>query len=212
MINLVQNSADLVHGYAGIYAAHVGLLRTPFSGNRVEVALEYGMVWAMDNGCYKRYDPAAIIRMMERFRGLPNCKFMVAPDVVEDHEATLLMFRAWLGTIQSFGYPVAFVLQDGVTFESVPWDSIQAIFIGGSTKFKYSEVVRRIVAEAKRRGLHVHMGRVNSKDRSTYAKSIGCDSTDGTSSSIAPKETIQLLAPVFAADRQMNLWELENAA
>lgn len=50
MINLVQNSADLVHGYAGIYSAHVGLLRTPFSGNRVEVALEYGMIWAMDNG------------------------------------------------------------------------------------------------------------------------------------------------------------------
>lgn len=166
----------------------------------------------MDNGCYKRYDPPAIIRMMQRFRGLPNCKFMVAPDVVGDHEETLCLFWEWLTLIRRYGYPVAFVLQDGVTLETVPFGSIQALFIGGSTDFKKSELVQEIVAEAKRRGKWVHMGRVNSKRRATYAKSILCDSTDGTSSSIAPKETIQLLAPVFAAGRQMNLYEVEKAA
>jgi len=37
------------------------------------------------------------------------------------------------------------------------------------------------VTEAKRRGLHVHMGRVNSRRRAHYAASIGCGSYDGTS-------------------------------
>jgi hypothetical protein len=207
VINFVQTSADRVHGYHGIHAAHAGLLRTPHSGHRVEKAIELGMVWAMDNGCFVRYEPENIIRMMQRFRGLAGCKFMVAPDVVGSHEETLILFRAWLGTIQSYGFPVAFVLQNGVTVDSVPYDSIAAVFIGGDTAFKYSEVVREIVKEAKRRGIWVHMGRVNTFGRITYALSIGCDSIDGTSTCIAPETNIKKQAPYYTGLRQMNLWE-----
>lgn len=39
---------------------------------------------------------------------------------------------------------------------------------------------RALVAEAKRRGKWVHMGRVNSGKRFRYAAAIGCDSVDGT--------------------------------
>jgi hypothetical protein len=212
VINFVQTSADRVHGYHGTYAAYAGLLRTPHSGHRVEKAIALGMPWAMDNGCFKRYEPKAIISMMRRFQGLQGCKFMVVPDVVGNHEETLILFRAWLGTIQRYGYPVAFVVQNGATVESIPWGSIQAIFIGGDTAFKYSEVVRAIVKEAKRRGIWVHMGRVNTLERIRYALSIGCDSIDGTSTCIAPEINIKRQAPHYAADRQMNLWELELVA
>ncbi len=226
MINFCQTSADWVHKYHGLHAVHAGLLRTPHSGHLVEKALELGMPWAMDNGCFTPapkagkkkpkiskereqygYEPSKIIGMMRRFQGFPDCKFMVAPDVVCDHESTLLLFRAWLGTIQRFGFPVAFVLQNGVSVETVPWGSIAAIFIGGDTAFKYSDTVREIVKEAKRRGIWVHMGRVNTFERIRYAKSIGCDSADGTSTCIAPKINIEMQAPHYAALRQMNLWE-----
>lgn len=210
MINFVQTSADRVLKYHGKYAEYAGFLRTPHSGHRAEIAIELGMVWAMDNGCFVRYEPKAIISMMRRFQGMPGCQFMVAPDVVGNHEETLLMFRAWLGTIQRFGYPVAFVLQNGVAMDTVSWDSIHAVFIGGDTAFKYSEVVRDIVAEAKRRGLWAHMGRVNTHERIRYAKSIGCDSFDGTSYCIAPRINIENDAPHYAGQRQMNLWEKMN--
>jgi hypothetical protein len=212
MINFVQTSANRVHGFHGQYAEKAGLLRTPHSGHRVEKALELGMIWAMDNGCFVRYEPKNIISMMQRFRGLPHCKFMVAPDSVGNHDETLIMFRAWLGTIQSYGYPVAFVLQNGVSIETVPFGSIQAVFIGGDDAFKYSEAVREIVIEAKKRGVWVHMGRVNTINRIRYAMSIGCDSFDGTSYCIAPQINIQKHAPHYAGNRQMNLWEMEKVA
>jgi hypothetical protein len=40
--------------------------------------------------------------------------------------------------------------------------------------------VEQVVAEARQRGIWVHMGRVNSLRRLAYAASIGCDSIDGT--------------------------------
>lgn len=53
-------------------------------------------------------------------------------------------------------------------------------FIGGSTAWKLGPHARRLVADAKRRGKWVHMGRVNSLKRFRYAAAIGCDSCDGT--------------------------------
>jgi len=165
------------------------------------------MPWALDNGCYTNYDSSAIVRMLRWFRGLPGCKFAVVPDAIGDHDATLLLFRAWIGTYRALGYPPAFVLQNGVTLVDVPWDSVDAVFVGGSTDFKYSDVVREITKEAKRRGKWVHMGRVNSARRIRYAQSIGCDSFDGSGFSIAPRQRITELLPVYTANRQMNLWE-----
>lgn len=120
----------------------------------------------------------------------------------------MLLFRAWISTYHALGYPAAFVLQNGVTGRDVPWDSVEAIFIGGDTAFKFSDTVREIVTEAKRRGKWVHMGRVNSARRIQYAQSIGCNSFDGTGCSIAPRQRIAELLPAYASPRQMNLWEI----
>lgn len=211
MINFVSGSADKTKEYHGKFWRHAGLLASPMSGNNARVAAALEMPWALDNYCFVRYDPVGIVRMLRRFRGVPGCKFAVVPDVVCDHDATLLLFRSWLGTYQRLGYPIAFVLQNGVSIEVVPWGSIDTVFIGGNTEFKFSQVVRDIVAEAKRRDKWVHMGRVNSIVRIQYAKSIGCDSFDGTGFSIAPRKRItQLLSSYTNDDRQMNLWELES--
>lgn len=47
-------------------------------------------------------------------------------------------------------------------------------------EWKLGPVVRELVVAAKNHGKHVHMGRVNSRKRYEYARSIGCDSADGT--------------------------------
>lgn len=208
MINFVNGPAVKTLHYHGELSAHAGMLRTPQSGNSIQHAVDLNMPWALDNGCYVSYDPPAILRMLARWRGLPGCKFAVVPDVVGDHESTMLLFRAWVGTYHALGYPPAFVLQNGVKIDAIPWGSISAIFIGGDTAFKFSDVVRKIVIEGKRRGKWIHMGRVNSRLRIRYARSIGCDSFDGTGCSIAPRQRITELLPAYTGNRQMNLWEM----
>ena len=54
------------------------------------------------------------------------------------------------------------------------------MFVGGTTAYKMGAAAAACVREAKRRGLWAHMGRVNSGSRIKYAKSIGCDSCNGT--------------------------------
>jgi hypothetical protein len=180
VINFIQNSAHLIQKAHGMYKAHGGVMNAPQSSYDMQKASSLGLQWVMDNNCFNAYEPSAILKLMAKNRGIKGCVFMTAPDVVQDHEATLLLFRAWLGTIQAYGFPVAFVLQNGVTIKSVPWDSIAAVFIGGDDSFKYSLQLALIVKEAKQRGKWVHMGRVNTIERINLCNRLKCDSFDGT--------------------------------
>jgi hypothetical protein len=85
-----------------------------------------------------------------------------------------------LRRIRAAGYRPALVAQDGLEALPVPWEAFDVLFIGGSTAWKLSEACFSLIAEAKRRGKWVHMGRVNSLRRLRIAKSVGCDSVDGT--------------------------------
>jgi len=82
--------------------------------------------------------------------------------------------------IRALGFPVALVGQDGLQMADVPWDDLDAFFIGGSTEWKLSREAATLAAYAKSKGKWVHMGRVNSRKRIHYAERIGCDSIDGT--------------------------------
>ena len=94
----------------------------------------------------------------------------------------VLTTRDALDELHRRGLPAALVLQDGIPGpEAVPWDQIEAVFVGGSTEFKLGELAREIVGEATARGKWIHVGRVNSLRRIAYAKSIGANSIDGSS-------------------------------
>lgn len=87
--------------------------------------------------------------------------------------------------VKSFGFPLAFVAQDGIEEIQVPWNDFDCLFIGGSTEFKVGEVSRQLVKEAKSRGKSVHMGRASTPERIHLAGSWGCDSIDSTAFSRA---------------------------
>jgi len=183
MLNLINRSPhDVVKRIgADAYRTSCGLLTSTRSRHHPRHARAHGAKWAMDNNCFTGYDPHQIISALRAFAGIPNCLFFVAPDVWSDAASTLLLFRAWLGTIQRYGYPVAFVAQDGIEQTAIPWDSFTTLFIGGSNEFKYSTVCRDVCLEAKRRGKWIHHGRVNSIRRIRYSKDVLlCDSFDGT--------------------------------
>ena len=107
--------------------------------------------------------------------------------------------------IRALGYPVALVAQDGLEELHIARPKVDALFIGGTTEWNLGEGARQIAAEAKRRGVWVHMGRVNSLRRMRYAESIGCDSADGTVLKHDPNRPVQSWARHVRANPSFGL-------
>jgi hypothetical protein len=96
----------------------------------------------------------------------------------------------FLPQIRKLGYPAALVAQDGLESLEVPWSDFDVLFLGGSTGWKLGEHAAALTAKAVSQGKWVHMGRVNSFKRITYAKQIGCTSSDGTYISFGPSKNL----------------------
>jgi len=164
----------------------IGQIATPAAGNRV-----LPVDWIADNAVFGGKYPGDGA-YLDWLRSRPHrelCRFAVAPDVVADHEATLHRSLPLLGLIRRI-VPVAFVAQNGSTPSWVPWPLFDALFIGGSTDWKLGAEAREMVRAAKRNGKWVHMGRVNSQERYSYAERIGCDSVDGTYLAFGPNKNL----------------------
>lgn len=163
---------------------HIGFIDTPLQGSQglIDEAHAGDVPWIADNGAFSdKFDErtwSAFLR--KNAHRAETCLFATAPDVVGDAKATLERSVPWLPWIRSLGYPAALVAQDGLENLTVPWDDFDVLFIGGTTSWKLGAHARELVAEAKRRGKWVHMGRVNSERRWKYAEAIGADSCDGT--------------------------------
>jgi hypothetical protein len=176
MIALVHAAPTTLEPYR---APNLGVLSSP---RRFYLNVE-GWRWAADNDAYSKWDAGRYRTMLNALADIPGCLFVTAPDVIGDAAWTLRRLSAWLDSRLLDGFPVALVSQDGLNAEQIPWDDLAAFFIGGSDQWKMGDRNRRLVAEAKERGLWIHMGRVNGHQRIRYAKAIGCDSFDGTSMS-----------------------------
>jgi hypothetical protein len=111
---------------------------------------------------------------------------------VGEAAATIAQFPVYARQIRSMGFRVALVGQDGMEqlLEQIEWSLVDAIFLGGSTEWKVGAGARPLVAEARRRRVHVHMGRVNSYKRLQYAQDIGCHTADGTFLAYAPLDRL----------------------
>lgn len=148
--------------------------------------------WAMDNGCFNGLDEGAFVRMLEAYDGYQDRGplFVTAPDKVGDAAWTLSRWPFWSRLIRGLGWPVAFVGQDGLTPDRVPWGELDALFIGGTTAWKVGAEARTLCGYAKARGKWVHWGRVNGQRRFKLAEEAGCDSIDGTGFSRHPDVNI----------------------
>ncbi|MBO9609179.1 MAG: hypothetical protein J7639_24705 [Paenibacillaceae bacterium] len=185
MLLLVSGASKTVRKHAN--SKHLGCLLTPQNGNTVDSF--GGLPWAADNGCFNGFNPVAFVRMLEKIRDSSPI-FIATPDVVAEAAATLELFMVWAPVIRWYEFPVALVLQNGQEFLPVPWDQVNAVFIGGDTTWKLGPAARRLVHEARQRGKWVHMGRVNSLVRLGYARDIGCQSVDGSGYSMFPDTNI----------------------
>jgi len=160
----------------------LGCMLSYNANNTTQKMLDRDTLWAADNGCFSQPAKYTDQGFLDWLDGLDRrgCLFAVAPDIVGDAAATVDRAMPMLPKIRSLKYKVAFCGQDGATIEGIPWDHFDAIFIGGTTKWKTSQVAGDLIAEAKRRDKWVHVGRVNSYSRMRAVAALGADSVDGT--------------------------------
>lgn len=187
---------------------NLGRLLTPRHFSSVELTAEAGIPWACDNDGFNGIDEDKLLAMLDRVEGLPGCRFITAPDVlrcgncgltkdgyggggecqheksdyvVGDAQLSAQRFGEWYELLRQVGQPIALVLQDGQREVGVPWEKIDAVFVGGSNDFKLGEESAELCREARERGKWVHWGRVNSRKRMKHCLGTGAaDSCDGT--------------------------------
>lgn len=160
---------------------------TPEMGNRLP---PHGY-FAIDNGCFAHPDTFSMEKY-ERYvtrllaTDAHRCLFVTAPDVPFDADGTVARFEQYGARTKALGAPVAFITQDGMGVEDVPWSDIDALFVGGSTAWKTGYESGALLNRARERGVWTHMGRVNSYSRYRAAETMGCDSADGTFLAFGP--------------------------
>lgn len=165
----------------------LGQMVTPNSGNR----LLDGVTWALDNGCFgDQWDEGRWLATLDRYADADGCLFAVVPDVVADAVRTDERWQTYVGAVKARGYRPAYVTQNGCT--TIP-DDAEAVFTGGDDGWKLGKAAQALTAEAKRRGLWTHMGRVNSLRRLRFAFAHGYDSVDGTFLAFGPDTNLPKL-------------------
>ena len=183
MLVLVGKSPASIRRSIGDHHENLGILVSPRNLSASRASRE-GLPWAADNDCYNGgLDVSAYRKMLWESVRAEGCLFVCAPDVVGDSEATFQLWDEWYHRIAEYGYPVGLVTQDGMTVHDIPWVQVDAIFIGGTDKWKLSDRSREIADECKRLGKWLHMGRVNTRNRVATAKKWNVDSIDGTATS-----------------------------
>ncbi|MCD0168065.1 hypothetical protein [Deinococcus sp. 23YEL01] len=172
------------------------------TANGTALGVKEGRAWGMDNGAYSgKFDPVVLLNAMDKYRAhRGTCKFVVSPDVLGDGRATEAMHRVWGPVIRRAGYPVAFVLHRGTT--RLP--DCDALFVPAMNLD--DPHVPRIVEEARRAGKWVHVGRVNSAQRTASMHRLGANSVDGTHTAFVGVErgTAKMAAWMDAANATGN--------
>lgn len=202
-----ENPILLVSGATRTVAAlaphpRLGQFVTPRTKNDISLITAAGHAWAADNDALAGLDPDAYLGLLDQIAAADrtHLKFVAVPDDAQmtpdgprvTWVGTLALWRSWRRALIRRDLPAAIVLQDGATSDTVPWDDLAAVFLGGSTAFKESDHARALLREAGQRGLWRHVGRINTLRR--YWLLYGAfDSYDGSGFSQYPSRIAWML-------------------
>ena len=133
-------------------------------------------IFAIDNGAFTRFREKEFISLLKRESANKNtCLFVCAPDKLGCHKTTVEYWHDNKHLTE--GWKRAFVAQDG--FDGMP-DDADALFIGGTDKFKDSSESLQAVKYALYHNKHVHIGRVNTAKRFVLYAEHGAHTCDGS--------------------------------
>lgn len=188
-----------------------GWMLQPGKGNRPHG----GRAWAADTGMFsrpERYTDDGYLRWLDGLRPYAaRCLFACAPDAVGDAQRTLDLAAPMLPRLRAAGWPAALVAQDGLEALDVPWDDLDCLFTGGTTRWKLSEPAFALQRKAHDRGKWTHLGRTNSRRRLRAAVLGGYDSADGTHTVFEPTAAGLRVADWFRDLRERPLLTLRWA-
>ena len=159
-----------------------------------------------DAGWWQREGETAWLKMLDKIPTNQPPLFVLLPDVVLDWPATMARAAVYRREVNGRRLSCALALQDGCDFRDVFRFAPHAVFVGGSTAWKWANV-RRIVCAFAPLGIHVHVGRVNGKAHLWHCREAGVNSCDGTGISRhtdAMKPTV--MTGLFESDPQMRLF------
>jgi hypothetical protein len=167
-----------------------------------------GFPYALDNGAWsdvrtgRDFDDAAFQKLVDKLGW--QADFIVAPDIVAGGANSLRLSLLWLPHLLVRTRMVLIPVQDGMG----PQDLVNVvlpkhigIFLGGSTEWKLAHM-RQWGEFCAARGIHYHVGRVNTAKRFRLAHIAGADSVDGSSAS---RYAVTLPMMDFAS-RQWDMW------
>lgn len=173
----------------GVVEGVYGILTAP-NHKGIAAGIKAGLPWAADIGCL---EGPPYVKRVDMFRALEwlmddmlpyqsQCLFVAGGDVVANAGATLETFEEFGRYFITSGWPWAYIAQNGAEDLPIP-DRAAAVFIGGDTSWKESMNAVSVIKRAQRRGLHIHIGRVNWKRRYELFNMLGgsdrftCDGT-----------------------------------
>lgn len=135
--------------------------------------------FAIDNGAFTHFSAENFLSLLKReSNAIHLCRWVAVPDVVGSAIRTLEVFHHWKHIIPN--WPLALVLQDGQESLPIPWDNIQAVFIGGSTQWKLSNHAIACIKAAQALNKWVHVGRINTPGRFEFFQNLNINSFDGS--------------------------------
>ena len=176
---LGNHSSPPIHYWAGKYPNRIGWLVGPSAMTKTK--LREWMPYALDNDAFTAWENGSEWEEKAYFTFLDwvatqkiKPLWAAVPDVVTDKDGTLHNWKKYAPRLKNYGWPLAFVAQDGMNPSDVP-DEAALVFIGGSYEWKWRSV-------AKFTGLfpRVHVGRVNTLYRLRRCDELGVESVDGT--------------------------------
>lgn len=172
MMVMVSNlSGGGMHYLAGKYPGRIGHLYSPDGWRNPVKWLPY----ALDNGAYTGFDETAFFKMLDRAKlAAIKPRWVAVPDVVGNRAATLESWQTHWQRVADYGWPLAFVVQDGMTPNDVP-DDAAVVFVGGSPVWKLQTLHEWPAAFDR-----VHVGRINTDRLLWICHDLGIESVDGT--------------------------------
>lgn len=142
------------------------------------VALSLWDTWGMDNGAFTGFSQATFFANLKRYMPYrETCVFVVVPDVPFHWQPTLEKFKDWSPSLRRMGFPIALAVQDGATVDNIPWQDIDAVFIGGSTEWKRQLAKRTDPAD----NLPLFSGILEQYEQSTQVSDICAEAKSVTS-------------------------------
>lgn len=172
--------------------------------------LHDGFQYGLDNGAWGSYqsgrewDRKAFRALVMRYGA--DADWVVVPDVVGNSFDSLARTRQWLPFCLDYCPRVLIALQDGMhprMVHPLPVTGRIGFFVGGTSAWKeaslpmWADLARKI-------GVWLHVGRVNTARRIRRCQSVGAHSFDGTSVT----RYAVTLPELDEARRQEGLWRL----